>query len=390
MIVASTVVDASRSIVSNVAQACGAAARQGVLAVAVGAVWIVLTSRDGSAGLGRSIVPEGSRPPVGAPREWWVDSLCSDGSMRVVVTGGAGFIGANLCRILNGTSGIGSVVVLDDLSTGDRSNLDRLDVTFHEGSILDDAALDAAVAGADAIVHLAAIPSVPRSVAAPVPSHLANATGTVSVLEAARRHGNLHTIVASSSSVYGANPTLPKHEGLATRPLSPYAASKLAAEAYTLAYGHSYGLPTLAFRFFNVYGPLQAAGHAYAAVVPAFVEAALRGRPIPLHGTGEQSRDFTFVDTVAGVITDAVLRGVADTEPVNLAFGTRASLRDVITMIESITGATVEIDYQPERVGDVPHSQADGSRLASLFPGVTAVDLDTGLRATIDWMAGCG
>src|SRR5262249_11060375 len=157
-----------------------------------------------------------------------------------------------------------------------------------------------------AVVHLAARASVPRSLADPVASHLANASGTVEVLEAARRAGNLHVVVASSSSVYGANPTLPKHEGLATMPLSPYAADKLATESYALAYQHSFGLPALALRFFNVFGPLQPAGHAYAAVVPAFVAAALEGEPLIVHGDGKQSRDFTFVDTVTEAIADAV------------------------------------------------------------------------------------
>ncbi|HVN50704.1 MAG TPA: NAD-dependent epimerase/dehydratase family protein, partial [Acidimicrobiales bacterium] len=184
--------------------------------------------------------------------------------MRVVVTGGAGFIGANLCRVLL-ASGVDEVVVLDDLSSGSLENLDGVGVRFVEGSILERDLLDATFAGADSVVHLGARPSVPRSIADPMASHLANATGTVEVLEAARRAGGPSVIVASSSSVYGANETLPKHEDLAARPMSPYAASKLAAEAYALAWQHSYGLPVLAFRFFNVFGPLQLPGHAYAA-----------------------------------------------------------------------------------------------------------------------------
>jgi UDP-glucose 4-epimerase len=162
-----------------------------------------------------------------------------------------------------------------------------------EGTILDDAALDDAFDGADAVVHLAALGSVPRSVADPLASHHANATGTVMVLEAARRHGNLHTVVAGSSSVYGANPILPKHEGPGHPAPLALCGHKLATEGYTLAWGHSYGLPVLAFRFFNVFGPLQPAGHAYAAVIPSFVDAALRGSPSPVHGDGTQSRDFT-------------------------------------------------------------------------------------------------
>src|SRR5690606_26059571 len=203
-----------------------------------------------------------------------------------------------------------------------------------------------------AIVHLGARPSVPRSVADPVASHDVNATGTLNVLEAARRAGDVHVVAASSSSVYGANPTLPKHEDLAPRPLSPYAASKLATESYTLAWQHSYGLPTLAFRFFNVFGPLQPAGHAYAAVVPAFVSAALAGEPLPVHGDGTQSRDFTYVDTVCAVITDAVLRRVTSPEQVNLAFGSRTTLLEVIDLLSELLGEELPVRHTEPRVGD--------------------------------------
>lgn len=315
--------------------------------------------------------------------------------MRILITGGAGFIGANLCRTLAESADVSDLVVLDDLSTGAAANLAglRLDVRLDVrlGSILDREALDGAMDGCDAVVHLAAIPSVQRSVDDPVRSHLANASGTIEVLEAARRHGNVHVITASSSSVYGATPTLPKHEQLATRPLSPYAASKLAAEAYTLAYGHSYGLPTLALRFFNVYGPLQRPGHAYAAAIPAFIDAALTGNAITVHGDGEQSRDFTYVDTVADVITDAIARGVSDPEPVNLAFGTRTTLNELLAAIGDVIsardGPPIRVEHVARRAGDVVHSQADGTRLAKLFPTISAVDLVTGLRSTVEWMS---
>jgi UDP-glucose 4-epimerase len=303
--------------------------------------------------------------------------------MSVLVTGGAGFIGANLCRRLAQDGK--TVVALDDLSTGNRANLRGVAVTLVEGSILDPAALDEAMDGATAVVHLAARPSVPRSIADPMASHLANATGTVEVLEAARRHGNPHVIVASSSSVYGANPTLPKREDLATLPLSPYAASKLATEAYALAYQQSFGIPVLVFRFFNVFGPLQPAGHAYAAVVPAFVSAALEGRPLVVHGDGRQSRDFTFVDTVAEVITDAVTRTVTSPEPVNLAFGTRTDLLGLIAELEAIVGHAVAVDHVEPRAGDVRHSQADSTRLHKLFPDVVPTELPDALRATVEW-----
>ena len=306
--------------------------------------------------------------------------------MRVVVTGGAGFIGANLCRQLLVTPGVDEVVVLDNLVTGSAANIAGVPVRFIEGSILDEGALDAAFAGAAAVVHLAALGSVPRSVADPMASHLNNATGTAMVLEAARRHGNLHTIVASSSSVYGSNPVLPKHEDLATRPMSPYAATKLATESYTLAWANSYGLPALAFRFFNVFGPLQPAGHAYAAVIPAFVDDALAGRPLTVHGDGEQSRDFTYVGTVTATLAAAVARRVTSDVPVNLAFGSRVRLLDVIALIETELGHPVERRHVERRTGDVPHSQADCSRLLALIPDVQPVPFDDGLRATIEWM----
>lgn len=309
----------------------------------------------------------------------------------VVVTGGAGFIGANLVRRLLDEGH--QVVVVDDLSTGDPANLADVDgrVVFHEGSILDPTTLDAAVAGADAIVHLAARPSVPRSIDDPVATHVANADGTLAVLEAARRAGAVaggaapHVIVASSSSVYGANPVLPKTEDLVPQPRSPYAASKLAAEAYALAYHHSYGLDVLVFRFFNVFGPLQPAGHAYAAVVPAFVDDALAGRPVTLHGDGTQTRDFTYVDSVTAVLADAVGRRVVDDRPVNLAFGTRTDLLGVLDRLESLLGHPVERVHGPSRAGDVAHSSADAARLRALFPDVEPVDLDAGLAATVAW-----
>lgn len=305
--------------------------------------------------------------------------------VKVVVTGGAGFIGANLGRHLSSLDEVTEVVAFDNLSTGYATNLDGLDVRLVEASILDVDALDAEVDGAAAVVHLAARASVPRSIADPVASHDANATGTLNVLEAARRHGGVHVVVASSSSVYGANPELPKREELASRPMSPYAASKLATESYTLAWQHSYDMPTLAFRFFNVFGPLQAAGHAYAAVIPAFVDAALRGEPLQVHGDGTQSRDFTYVDTVCSVLADAVRRRVSSPEPVNLAFGTRTTLLEVIELIEALLGHAVKVEHTASRVGDVPHSQAANDRLLELFPDVTPVDLRTGLSATIDW-----
>jgi UDP-glucose 4-epimerase len=305
--------------------------------------------------------------------------------MRVAVTGGAGFIGANLCRAL-AEDGRVEVVAFDNLSTGRRENLAGVaGVRLVEESILDGEALDKAFVGVEAVVHLAARPSVPRSLLDPVASHEANATGTVRVLEAARAASVPHVVVASSSSVYGANPALPKSEDLAPRPVSPYAASKLAAESYALAYGSSFGLGVLAFRFFNVFGPLQPATHDYAAVIPAFVAAALARRPLPVHGDGHQTRDFTYVGTVVSVLAEAVARQVASVEPVNLAFGSRRSLLDVVAVLEQILGRELAVAHEPSRAGDVRDSQADATRLRTLFPAIDAVPLEKGLRETVDW-----
>ena len=310
--------------------------------------------------------------------------------MHLLITGGAGFVGANLVRRLLADAASHQVVVIDDLSTGDRRNLTGLDADLRVATILDPPALTDAMSGADAVVHLAAIPSVPRSVRDPLASHEANATGTLRVLEAARSTGCGHVILASSSSVYGAHPELPKHEGLRPAPMSPYAASKLAGESYARAYATCYGLDVLAFRFFNIFGPLQPAGHAYAAVVPAFVDAALAGRPLPLEGDGTQTRDFTYVATVTEVITNALVRRVSSPDPVNLAFGTRTSLRELIGLLEEAVGHALEVEDRPTRPGDVPHSQADNTRLRTLFPDVVPVDLATGLAATIAWFRSQG
>jgi UDP-glucose 4-epimerase len=260
-----------------------------------------------------------------------------------------------------------------------------------KASILDVDQLDAAAQGCDAIVHLAARASVPKSVEDPVATHTVNATGTLNVLEAARRAGVGHVVVASSSSIYGSNPVLPKSESLRPQPLSPYAASKLATETYALAHQATFGMRVLALRFFNVFGPLQTAGHAYAAVVPAFVDAALRGEPLTIHGDGLQSRDFTFVDDVCGILARAVADGVASEDPVNLAFGGRVTLLELATELEAVLGHPLERKHVDERPGDVRHSQADQSSLRALFAGLEPVAFEDGLRQTVEWFQrGCG
>jgi UDP-glucose 4-epimerase len=302
--------------------------------------------------------------------------------MKVVVTGGAGFIGANLTKALLERGA--SVTIIDDLSTGYMRNIAQLDVQLVRGSILEDNLLET-LRDADCVVHLAAVPSVPRSITDPLKSHEANATGTLRVLRAAMQHG-AHVIVASSSSVYGASEVIPKVESANPMPVSPYAVSKLATEAYAISFQRCYDLPTLAFRFFNVFGPLQAPGHAYAAVVPAFTHAALTGSPVQVHGDGTQSRDFTYVGTVVATMIEAIERRVTSLTPVNLAFGTRHTLLELLDLIERELGGPIRREHIEPRLGDVRHSQADPALLQSLFPAISPTPLSEGLRETIDWM----
>lgn len=306
--------------------------------------------------------------------------------MQLLITGGAGFIGSNLVRAALEAGH--TVRVLDNLSTGYASNLDSLECEFVEADLRDVVAVDAAMPGVDTVFHLAALGSVPRSIKDPRSTHEVNITGTLNVLEAARRHGVSNLYFSSSSSVYGANPALPKREREWVRPMSPYAVSKLAGEQYMLAYQQSFGLNTLAFRFFNVYGPGQRAGHAYAAVIPAFLDAYIRNEHLQLQGDGTQSRDFTYVGTVCRILLAAAANRATAPEPVNLAFGTNTSLLQLISKIESIGGCPAKVDRLAPRVGDVPHSQADNTSLRSIFPEVTPVSLDEGLNATFEWMKG--
>ncbi|NGY58060.1 NAD-dependent epimerase/dehydratase family protein [Lentzea sp. NEAU-D13] len=303
--------------------------------------------------------------------------------MKVVVTGGAGFIGANLCRELVHREV--DVVVLDDLSTGKRSNLDGVDVELCVRSVLDRDALKDACKGADSVVHLAAVPSVSRSLLDPRRSHDVNVTGTLEVLEAARTAG-AHVVIASSSSVYGRNPVLPKSEEMPCWPISPYGSGKLAAESYALSFQHCFDLPCAVFRFFNVFGPLQRPAHPYAAVVPSFVWAALRREPLVVFGDGKQSRDFTFVGSVVDVLADCVMRTVSCAGPVNLAFGTRTSLNDLIGKLSALLGRELDVLHRSARNGDVRHSQASGTTLRGLFPSVQPVSLEVALRKTVEWM----
>lgn len=304
--------------------------------------------------------------------------------MKILITGGAGFIGSNLVR--HAISNNHDVRVLDDFSTGLRENLSGLEVDVIEGSLLDLSSVDKAVAGVEAIVHLGALGSVPRSIENPIRTHNVNATGTLNVLESARKFEVQHVSCASSSSVYGLNPALPKNEREWVRPMSPYAVSKLATEQYTLSYQQSFGLKTLAFRFFNVYGPRQMPGHVYAAVIPVFMNAMIKNDVLPINGDGTNSRDFTFVGTVCEVLLKAAEGKITNPEPVNLAFGTNTNLLELVDKLKTVSEKEAAIEHRAPRPGDVPHSQADNTVLRSLFPEVKAVALEQGLKETYEWM----
>lgn len=306
--------------------------------------------------------------------------------MRVLVTGAAGFIGSGFVSFCRAHSPDWELIGFDDLSTGYRENIVGLDLPLVVGSVTNREEIVAAADDADAIVHLAALGSVPRSVADPVTSHDANLTGTLNVLEAARLT-NSHVVFASSSSVYGANTKLPKNENDWTLPMSPYAATKLGAEGYVLAYQSSYELATLAFRFFNVYGPRQHAGHPYAAVIPKFLEAIFSGTELTVYGDGEQSRDFTYVDTVAAILHDAVQRRIVSRHPINLAFNTNTTINELANLLLETTGKDAKIRYVDARPGDVRGSRADGQRVRELFPQIGPVPLSQGVLSAVKWFA---
>lgn len=306
---------------------------------------------------------------------------------RVLVTGGAGFIGANLVRRLAGRADIEEVRVIDDRSGSAPAVLEGLGVTDVTASVLNRRALQEAMDGCDAVVHLAARISVPGSVEDPVDCHQVNTTGTLRVLEAARQQGGVHVVLASSAAVYGTGDDQPSREVQPVAPVSPYAASKAAAESFATAYAASYDLPVLPLRFFNVYGPGQPVGHGYAAVIPTFLQAALRGDPIVIDGDGRQTRDFTFVDDVTRALADAVVRRVTSPAPVNLAHGVQVPLLRLVGAISGVVDRTVEVSHGPARAGDVRHSQADATRCRELFPSWEATPLEEGLRATAEWLA---
>jgi UDP-glucose 4-epimerase len=300
--------------------------------------------------------------------------------MKVLFTGGAGFVGTNLAiKLLE----IGhEVKIFDDLSTGLAQNIPK-NVEFVEASILDIDKLQSVAKGIEVIVHLGARGSVPRSIKDPVATHNVNSTGTLNVLEAARANGS-HYIFSSSSSVFGSNMKLPKNEDMVLRPLTPYAASKMSGEALSLAYSRSFALPISTFRFFNIFGPWQRSDHEYAAVLPKWISKCLNGDEIEIFGDGQQTRDFTYVGTVVQIIASCILNKVLHPEPVNLAFGNRISLNQVVELLRS-KFPDLNVKYLPPRKGDVLHSENDPKLLKSLYPDIIADKFENSLQKTIDW-----
>lgn len=304
-----------------------------------------------------------------------------------LVTGGAGFIGSNLVHRLAAEGE--KVRVLDDFSTGRRSNLAGLPasrVKVIEGDLRDAAVVARAVRGCAYVLHQGAVPSVPRSIKDPRRTHAVNVEGTVNVLEAARRNASVKRVVfASSSSVYGDTPSLPKSENMAITPLSPYAASKAAGEAYARAYTASMGVEVAVLRYFNVFGPRQDPKGAYAAVVPRFFQAAFKGESPVVYGDGQQTRDFTYIDNVVEANLRAARTAGAAGEVMNVACGARVTIVGLASMIAEAVGEKVEPRFEPGRGGEVRHSLADIRRMERVLGYRPTVELREGLERTVRW-----
>ena len=287
---------------------------------------------------------------------------------RVLVTGGAGFIGSHVVEqlMLNQHE----VTVLDDLSTGKLSNLDGLDCSFIYGSILDEEKLQEVSRGMDAVIHLAAIVSVPESFKAPLKCSEVNVTGTLNVLNACKKNGIRRFIQASSSAVYGDEPSLPKTEESPLVPMSPYAASKLAAEQLAFSYSNS-GISCTSLRFFNVYGQRQDPSSAYSGVISIFVSRISSGLPITVFGDGGQTRDFICVSDVSTYVVNGLRRNPDTHEILNIATGRSISLLEMVSFIADASGNSVEITFAEPRTGDIYHSSASVSKLLAIDPHVT-------------------
>ena len=303
---------------------------------------------------------------------------------RYLVTGGAGFIGSHVVDALAARGD--AVRVVDDLSTGRRDNLaGHAGVEMIEADLAERRVAEAAVSDIECAIHLAAIPSVPRSVREPRRSHRANVEATHELLLAARDAGLRRVVLASSSSVYGESETLPKHEGMHPAPLSPYALHKLIGEQYAALFTRLYGLETVALRFFNVFGPRQSPQSQYSGVISLFTAALLAGRSATIYGDGEQTRDFTYVADVARGILQACEAPAASGRAINIARGGRMSVNALYEALQRATGSSVAVRHAEPRPGDVRHSQADVSLARELLGFAPVVPVEEGLRRTVDW-----
>ncbi|HEV7525798.1 MAG TPA: NAD-dependent epimerase/dehydratase family protein [Acidimicrobiia bacterium] len=308
--------------------------------------------------------------------------------MKVLVTGGAGFIGSHLVDALVDRGD--EVVVLDDLSTGFRENVHPR-AGLVDGSIADESVVRRAVEGCELVFHQAAHKAVLRSVEQPLTTDTANTHGTLTILKAAADAGVRRLVHASSSSVYGGAAEVPTPESAPLLPRSPYAVTKLAAEHYCRVFTELYGLETVALRYFNVYGPRQRADATYAAVIPLFVDCLLRGTPPEVHGDGEQSRDFTYIsDVVAANLAAAAAPAEQCSGRVyNIAPGHAASLLDILRVLGRLLGVTPEPQFVSPRAGDVRHSLAATAAAARDLDFRCTISLDDGLERTVEWLRTC-
>ncbi len=305
---------------------------------------------------------------------------------KCLVTGGAGFIGSNLADGLIAQGA--EVAIIDNFVTGFRENLDEItgDFQFVEGDLNDDASLEKALAGVDIVFHQAALPSVPRSVDDPQETHQACVNGTFNLLIKAKEFGVKRFIYAGSSSAYGDQIVLPKIETMRAEPLSPYAAAKLMGEHYCSVFYKVYGMETISLRYFNVFGPRQNPASFYSGVISRFIDALMRGETPVIYGDGEQSRDFTYIANVVNANIKAAQTNKGLGEVMNTANGERITLNELLGVLKEITGNPDTVaDYQEPRIGDVKHSQADNSKAVECFGYEKLVDLEEGLKETIDW-----
>ncbi len=305
---------------------------------------------------------------------------------KVLVTGGAGFIGSNLADELIRQGA--KVKIFDNLSTGFRENLEEIggDFEFIEGDLNDNSLLEKALEGVEYIFHQAALPSVPRSVENPEETHNACVNGTFNLLKLAKKNDIKRLIYAASSSAYGDQPTLPKVETMRPEPLSPYAAAKLMGEYYCQVFSRVYNLETVSLRYFNVFGPRQNPSSMYSGVISRFIDALMKNESPVIFGDGEQSRDFTYIANVVDAnIKDAqTAQGIG--EVINAANGERITLNKLLSVLKKITdNPETQADYQPARKGDVRHSQADNTRAVEWLGYERLVNLENGLKDTINW-----